>query len=97
MSVIDVQRALAGDPEAEFFRIPVQAGPFGIAVSPDGKYVATANRESQQIDLEGNTISIIDKKSVSGPIPGHTRNNRRKRGVDGRPGICGGRTKRLSF
>jgi len=60
VSVIDVKRALAGDQEAEFFRVPVQTGPFGIGVSPDGKYVATANRESQQIDLEGNTISIID-------------------------------------
>lgn len=60
VSVIDVKRALAGDPEAELFRIPVQIGPWGIGVSPDGKYVATANRESQRIDLEGNTISIID-------------------------------------
>ncbi len=60
VSVIDIKRALAGDPEAEFFRIPVQTGPFGMGVSPDGKYVATANRESQQVDLEGNTISIID-------------------------------------
>ena len=31
-----------------------------IGASPDGKYVATANRESQRTGEEGNTISIID-------------------------------------
>lgn len=64
VSVIDVQRALAGDPEAEFLRIPVQTGPFGIGVSPDGKYVVSANRESQRTGKEGNTISIIDVKKA---------------------------------
>jgi len=29
-------------------------------VSPDGKYVVSANRESQRTEVEGNTISIID-------------------------------------
>jgi DNA-binding beta-propeller fold protein YncE len=60
VSVVDVQRALAGDPQAETHRIPVQTGPFGMGVSPDGKYVASANRESQRTGDEGNTISIID-------------------------------------
>ena len=60
VSVIDVQRALVGGSDAEIHRIPVQTGPFGMAVSPDGKYVASANRESQRTEIEGNTISIID-------------------------------------
>ena len=66
VGVIDVQRALSGDPTAEIFRIPVQTGPFGVGVSPDGKYVASANRESQRTGKEGNTISIIDvEKAIS--------------------------------
>ena len=60
VGVVDVQRFLSGGPDAEVHRIPVQTGPFGMAVSPDGKYVVSANRESQRTEVEGNTISIID-------------------------------------
>ena len=38
----------------------MQTGPFGIKASPDGKFVAVTARESNRIDFEGNTISIID-------------------------------------
>jgi DNA-binding beta-propeller fold protein YncE len=41
-------------------RIPVQTGPFGIKASPDGRLIAVTARESAVMDLEGNTISIID-------------------------------------
>jgi YVTN family beta-propeller protein len=41
-------------------RIPTQIGPWGITTSPDGRWVVAANRESQQVAFEGNTISIID-------------------------------------
>ncbi len=34
VSVIDLQKALAGDPAAEIARIPVAVGPWGLAVSP---------------------------------------------------------------
>jgi DNA-binding beta-propeller fold protein YncE len=38
----------------------VQTGPFGIAASPDGRFVAVTARESNRVDFEGNTISIVD-------------------------------------
>src|SRR5215213_6022206 len=60
VSVIDLQRALAGDPKAEVARVPVETGPFGLAVSPDGKLLAVANRESARTGVEGRTISLID-------------------------------------
>ena len=51
---------LANAPGAEMGRIPVGTGPWGIAVSPDGVWVATANRESAQVDAEGNHVSLIN-------------------------------------
>jgi YVTN family beta-propeller protein len=60
VSVIDLGRALAGDGKAEVARIPVETGPFGLAVSPDGKLLAVASRESAQTGVEGRTISLID-------------------------------------
>lgn len=60
VSVIDLKRALAGDPKAELARVPVETGPFGLAVSPDGKLLAVANRESARTGVEGRTISLID-------------------------------------
>ena len=62
VSVIDLERALAGDRRAEILRIRenIQIGPWGITTSPDGRWVVAANRESQQRAFEGNTISIID-------------------------------------
>jgi DNA-binding beta-propeller fold protein YncE len=60
-SVMDLQGALAGDPVVEVApRIPVQAGPFGIKASPNGKLIAVTARERADIDFEGNTISILD-------------------------------------
>ena len=53
--------ALDGEPVVEVApRIPVQAGPFGIKASPNGKRIAVTARERADIDFEGNTISIID-------------------------------------
>ena len=60
VSVVDLTRALAGDPKAELARIPVEAGPFGLAVSPDGRLLAVASRESARTGVEGRTISLID-------------------------------------
>src|SRR2546425_7772739 len=60
VSVIDLEAALAGHRVAEIIRIPTQTGPWGITTSPDGRWVVGANRESQQVTFEGNTISIID-------------------------------------
>ena len=58
---MDLARALAGEPVVEVApRIPVQAGPFAISASPDGKYIAVTGRESHVKDFEGNTLSIID-------------------------------------
>ena|SRR5436190_7605993 len=67
VSIIDLTRALAGDAKAELARIPVEAGPFGLAVSPDGKLLAVANRESAQTGVEGRTVSFIDiERAASG-------------------------------
>ncbi len=67
VSVIDVARALAGEPGAEIARIPVGVGPWGIAVSPDGALVAVANRESARTGAEGNTVSFLDvEKAAAG-------------------------------
>jgi DNA-binding beta-propeller fold protein YncE len=60
VSVISIARALRGDPHTEVARVPVQTGPFGLAVSPDGRLAAIANRESARTGVEGNTISLID-------------------------------------
>ena len=60
VSVIDLERALAGERTPEIVRIPTQIGPWGITTSPDGRWVVAANRESQRVAFEGNTISIID-------------------------------------
>jgi DNA-binding beta-propeller fold protein YncE len=61
VSVMDLQQAIAGVPVVEVApRIPVQAGPFGIKASPNGKLIAVTARERADIDFEGNTISIID-------------------------------------
>lgn len=60
VSVFNLQAALAGDRRAEVCRVPIETGPFGLAVSPDGRYVAAAARESMTVAVEGRTISIID-------------------------------------
>ena len=61
VSVMDLEKALAGEPVVEIApRIPVQAGPFGIQASPNGKLIAVVARERADIAFEGNTISIIN-------------------------------------
>ena len=69
VSVIDLAAALAGDKTAEIARIPTQIGPWGIATSPDGRVVVAANRESQQVAFEGNTISFIDVDLAAAASP----------------------------
>jgi DNA-binding beta-propeller fold protein YncE len=67
VSVVDVRRALTGEPGAEIARVPVAVGPWGLAVSPDGGLVAVANREDARTGVEGNTISLINvDKAVAG-------------------------------
>ena len=67
VSVIDVAKAIAGDASAELARVPTGVGPWGMALSPDGTLVATANRESARTGIEGNSISILDvEKSAAG-------------------------------
>jgi DNA-binding beta-propeller fold protein YncE len=61
VSIMDLDKALAGVKVVEVApRIPVQTGPFGIKASPNGKFVAVTARESNRVDFEGNTISIVD-------------------------------------
>ena len=73
VSVIDLSRALAGDPKAELARIPVEAGPFGLAVSPDGKFLAVASRESARTGVEGRSISLIEIDRAATGAPGAER------------------------
>jgi DNA-binding beta-propeller fold protein YncE len=65
VSVLDMKRALAGDPNAEIARVAVAVGPWGLAVSPDGALVAVANRENARTGAEGNTISILDAEKAA--------------------------------
>jgi DNA-binding beta-propeller fold protein YncE len=60
VSVISLAAALDDRSDTEITRVPVEVGPFGIAVSPDGRLVAVASRESARIGIEGRTVSLID-------------------------------------
>jgi DNA-binding beta-propeller fold protein YncE len=60
VSVLDLAAARSGASEVEIARIPVEAGPFGLGLSPDGRLVAVAARESMCEPREGRTISILD-------------------------------------
>jgi DNA-binding beta-propeller fold protein YncE len=71
VSIMDLDKALAGGKVVEVApRIPVQSGPFGIKASPNGKFVAVTARESNRVDFEGNTISIIDIDRARQGLPG---------------------------
>ena len=71
VSIMDLDQALAGKPVVEVApRIPVQTGPFGISASPSGRFVAVTARESNRVDFEGNTISIIDVDRAVRSLPG---------------------------
>lgn len=61
VSVIRLAAALRNEPGAEVAApIPVEAGPFGIAASPDGGLVAVASREDARTGTHGRTVSLID-------------------------------------
>jgi YVTN family beta-propeller protein len=57
VSVIDVARALRGDPAAEIARVPTQLGPWGITATPDGRHVIVSNGGSQRDGSAGNTAT----------------------------------------
>jgi DNA-binding beta-propeller fold protein YncE len=60
VSVLSLEAAMAGDKRPEIGRVATETGPFGLAVSPDGRLVAVAARESMSHAYEGRTVSIID-------------------------------------
>jgi DNA-binding beta-propeller fold protein YncE len=60
VSVISLSAAFDDRRDTEIGRVPVEAGPFGIAVSPDGTLVAVASRESARTGVEGRTVSLIN-------------------------------------
>jgi DNA-binding beta-propeller fold protein YncE len=67
VSVISLAAALDGKRDTEIARIAVEAGPFGIAASPNGRLLAVASRENARTGAEGRTISLIDvDRAVSG-------------------------------
>ena len=69
VSVLSLAAALEGR-DAEIGRVPVEAGPFGIAVSPDGRLVAAAARESAQVRRECRTVSLIDAERAANGAAG---------------------------
>jgi DNA-binding beta-propeller fold protein YncE len=70
VSAVDLGRALAGSTEAEVARVPVEAGPFGIAASPDGTMIAVASREDARTGRLGSTVSLIDVRRAAVGSPG---------------------------
>jgi DNA-binding beta-propeller fold protein YncE len=60
VSVLNLPRLLAGAPDFEIFRIPVERGPWGVATSPDGSLVVVTDRDSDETDKGGRFISLID-------------------------------------
>lgn len=60
VSVLELSKVLDGRPGGEIARIPVRHGPFGLAISPDDRLLAVANRESARTGAEGNVVSLID-------------------------------------
>lgn len=60
VSVLSLAAMLEGRPGGEIGRVPVRHGPFGIALGPDDRLLAVANRESARTGIEGNTVSLID-------------------------------------
>jgi hypothetical protein len=66
VSIMDLDKALTGAPVVEVApRIPIQAGPFGIAASP-----AVTSRQNNIAGTEGNTISLIDVDCARQGLPG---------------------------
>ncbi|MDF2995474.1 MAG: hypothetical protein K0R27_1111 [Xanthobacteraceae bacterium] len=65
VSVLSLSAVLGGQPGGEIARIPVRHGPFGIAISPDDRLLAVANRESARTGAEGNTVSLIDIAGIA--------------------------------
>jgi DNA-binding beta-propeller fold protein YncE len=60
VSVIDLARALKGDPRAEVRRVPMQVGPWGITATLNRQHVIVANGGSQRDGSAGNTITFVD-------------------------------------
>ncbi len=69
VSVIDVGKAIAGAPDWETFRIPVERGPWAIAPSPDGALVALTDRDDDETDEAGHFISLIDVEKAIAKAP----------------------------
>ena len=70
VSVIDLGRALRGDPRAEVGRVPTQIGPWGITATPNRRHIIVANGGSQRDGSAGNTISVIDVDRASAGAAG---------------------------
>ena len=79
VSIVNIEMALAGDPDAEIARIPLtradgrQARPKGSTVTPDGKYAAiTGGPGVQPYAQEIGYVYIIDLESrtVVGTVTG---------------------------
>ena len=67
VSVVDLEAALRGEANVEQRRIGNHPGAWGIAATPDGRYVIVAHGGRQDISEAGNTIAVLDvERAVSG-------------------------------
>lgn len=60
MSVLHLHAVTEGRADAEIGRISLPSGPFGLAVDPKGRMIATADREDAKSGRLGGTVSFID-------------------------------------
>lgn len=60
VSLIALDRALEGRPDAEIMRVPVGSGAFAIAVSPDGCTAAVTERDDARTGEHGRAVALID-------------------------------------
>lgn len=52
------------------WRVPTGAAPTGVAVSPDGKWVATADRDDDQVSIfDAQTGALLHQVKTAGPHP----------------------------
>ncbi|HXF54910.1 MAG TPA: YncE family protein [Hyphomicrobiaceae bacterium] len=87
VSVIRLAAALRNEPGAEVVApVPVETGPFGIAVSPDGGLVAVASRENARTGTHGRTVSLIEvERAAAGSAGAEVARVPVGIGPDGRP------------
>lgn len=68
VSVLRLDAVIEGRADAEIGRITVPSGPFGIAVDPSRRILATADREDARSGRLGNSVSFIDLAAAKADV-----------------------------